>query len=114
MSYTVAEHAGVAGTHVVEVEGVLDVKAAPDLKAALEAAIERGTKILIVDLDQVKFIDSSAIGVLLAARERLLRAGGALEVACAERNVVRVLQIVGIETAGPAVAAPGRLAPPAG
>jgi anti-sigma B factor antagonist len=113
VSYTLGERAGAAGAHVVEVAGVLDVNAAPDLKETLETAIERGTSSVVVDLDEVTFIDSTAIGVLLAARQRLGRSGRTLEIVCMERNVVRVLQIVGMESGGGPAGSPGTLAPPA-
>jgi anti-sigma B factor antagonist len=98
MNYILGERAAPGGRHVIAVDGELDMSAAPDVKAAIGAAIERGATSVVVDLDEVTFIDSTAIGVLLAARERLLRSGGSFEIVCSEPNVVRVLEIVGMRT----------------
>ncbi|MGH2713080.1 MAG: STAS domain-containing protein [Thermoleophilaceae bacterium] len=98
MNYLLGHRAITAGRHLVVVGGELDVNAAPELRTALSEAIERGATTVVVDMGEVTFIDSTAIGVLLAARERLRPSGGALEVVCAEPNVVRVLEIVGMET----------------
>jgi anti-sigma B factor antagonist len=98
MNYILGERAGTAGTHVIAVDGELDLSAAPELRDAIGAAIGRGATTVVVDLNEVTFIDSTAIGVLLAARQRLLRSGGSLEVVCTEPNVVRVLEIVGMRS----------------
>jgi anti-sigma B factor antagonist len=96
VNYIVAERVTGAGIHVVAVDGELDMTAAPRLRDAIDAAIAAGAVTVVVDLDEVTFIDSTAIGVLLAARERMLRSGGSFELVCGEPNVLRVLEIVGM------------------
>lgn len=98
MNYILGERPAGPGRHLVAVDGELDMTAAPDLRDAIDSAIEAGAVTVVVDLNEVTFIDSTAIGVLLAARERMRRAGGSLEVVCGEPNVVRVLEIVGMRT----------------
>jgi anti-sigma B factor antagonist len=98
VNYILGERVTGAGRHVIAVDGELDLAAAPDLRRAIEAAIDAGAVTLVIDLNEVTFIDSTAIGVLLATRERLVRSGGSLEVVCVEPNVVRVLEIVGMRT----------------
>jgi anti-sigma B factor antagonist len=97
MTYLLGHRAVSAGEHLVVVGGELDLNAAPELKAALGDAIDRGATTVVVDLGEVTFIDSTAIGVLLGARERLRLSGGMLELVCVEPNVLRVLEIVGME-----------------
>jgi anti-sigma B factor antagonist len=96
VNYILGERVSAAGRHVIAVDGELDLTAAPDLRRAIEAAIDAGAIALVVDLNEVTFIDSTAIGVLLATRERLARSGGSLDIVCNEPNVVRVLEIVGV------------------
>jgi anti-sigma B factor antagonist len=96
MTYMLGQRAVTAATHVISVQGELDLNAAPDLKETVDASIEAGATTLVVDLNEVTFIDSTAIGVLMAARERLRRSGGSLDVLCAEPHVLRVLEIVGL------------------
>ena len=96
MNYILGERATASGRREIAVDGELDMNAAPDLRAAIEAAIDAGATRVVVDLSEVTFIDSTAIGVLLAARERLRRSGGSLDVVCVEPNVLRVLEIVGM------------------
>jgi anti-sigma B factor antagonist len=96
VNYIVGEPADAGGRRVVAAQGELDLAAAPDLRAAIETALEAGAHRLVVDLGEVTFIDSTAIGVLLSTRERLRRSGGSFELVCCEPNVLRVLEIVGL------------------
>ncbi|HEV3377908.1 MAG TPA: STAS domain-containing protein [Thermoleophilaceae bacterium] len=98
MSYILGHSAAEPGWYVITVGGECDLNAAPSLSVAVEAAFQRGVDTMVVDLKETTFIDSTAIGVLLAARERLRGSGGRFEVVCGTPNVVRVLEIVGVET----------------
>jgi anti-sigma B factor antagonist len=97
MSFILGHSAATPGWYVITVGGECDMNAAPSLSVAVEAAFRHGASTIVVDLNEVTFIDSTAIGILLAARERLRRSGGTFEVVCSVPAVVRVLGIVGVE-----------------
>jgi anti-sigma B factor antagonist len=97
VSYILGHSAATPGWYVITVGGECDMNAAPSLGVAVEAAFRHGAATLVVDLNETTFIDSTAIGILLAARERLRRSGGTFEVVCSVPAVVRVLGIVGVE-----------------
>jgi anti-sigma B factor antagonist len=63
------EHVG--GAVVVALAGELDLYNAGDVRTALLACSDEQPERLIVDLDRVTFIDSTALGVLIEARSRL-------------------------------------------
>ena len=98
MNYILGERETGAGRHAVSVDGELDMTAAPEFRDAIHAAIDAGASTVVVDLNEVTFIDSTAIGVLLGARERLRRSGGSLQIVCDEPNVVRILEIMGMRS----------------
>jgi anti-sigma B factor antagonist len=98
MSYILGHSAAEPGWYVITVGGECDMNAAPSLSVAFEAAFQRGASTIVVDLAGATFIDSTAIGILLAARERLVRSGGDFEVVCSVPAVTRVLEIVGVES----------------
>ena len=56
---------------VVRLAGELDLYNADAVRAALLAAVERSPQRLVVDLEGVRFIDSTALGVLIEARSKL-------------------------------------------
>jgi anti-sigma B factor antagonist len=59
------------GGVVIEVRGELDMATAPKLRECLNAVVERGPELIVVDLSRVDFLDSVALAVLLAARKAL-------------------------------------------
>ena len=84
---------------LVSVGGELDYGATPQLRRRLFASIDRGGRHLVLDLSNVTFIDSLAIGTLIAARARLREVGGgSLRVVCAGHNeqVLRMFDIVSV------------------
>ena len=79
--------------HVVAVRGEIDLFTAPELKSALSEAIESGHTRIVVDLTDTTFLDSTALGVLLASAQRLAARGGRLELMNASPAVRRVLDM---------------------
>jgi anti-sigma B factor antagonist len=61
------------GSCVLYVAGEVDLYAAPRLENELEDAIRSGAKHVLVDLNEVPFIDSSGLAVLLGAARKIGR-----------------------------------------
>jgi anti-sigma B factor antagonist len=80
-------------TAIFSVQGELDLHEAPELQDRIGAAIERGTRLIVVDLTKVTFIDSMALGVLLAASKRLRPSGGCLRLVVPNQNIRRIFEI---------------------
>lgn len=66
---------------ILELNGDLDVSSAPALQSALQEIIDAGGKQVVVNLAGVPFMDSSGLGVLVAAYRRLSAIGGQLALA---------------------------------
>jgi anti-sigma B factor antagonist len=86
------------GIAVVRAVGEIDVATAPQLRAFLAEVIstDRAAS-LSVDLDQVPFLDSTGIGVLISAHHRLAEGGGKLTLRHPCEAVARTLGIVGLD-----------------
>jgi anti-sigma B factor antagonist len=61
---------------VLSLAGELDLYNAEDVRGALLDACAGEPKVLIVDLGEVTFIDSTALGVLIEARSRMADRSG--------------------------------------
>lgn len=85
-----------AGTEVVRVVGDVDVASAPSVGEALQQAVGRATRAVVVDLAEVGFLDSSGVRTLLAAREAALATEVAIELRNLQPAVIRVLQVTGV------------------
>lgn len=84
-------------TLVVTPAGEADIFNVPDLRRALIEATGTGRSHLIVDLDQLTFMDASTLGLLVAARLRISATGGTLQVKCRTRRNRRLLFMTGLE-----------------
>jgi anti-sigma B factor antagonist len=76
--------------------GDLDLATAPALREALIEVL-RGCKSVVVDLEGVGFVDSAGIGILLGGLKRARSQGGELELVCTSRQVLRPLEIIGLD-----------------
>ena len=85
------------GGRRIVAEGEIDLAAAPSLEDAGSRAVEDGIKHLEVDLRETTFIDSTAIRSLLRIRDAMRDLGGQFVVRCAAGNVLRVLEIAGVD-----------------
>lgn len=87
-----------AQTTVVSVEGDLDLSTAPRLKWMLVDAVEQGHRRLVVDLSETTFMDSTALGVLVAVWRRL-EGGERLTVVCTRPDVLKIFEYAGMDGA---------------
>jgi anti-sigma B factor antagonist len=95
--YQIAHQAIAPDVHLVAVGGELDMKAAPELRGTIDRAFDGSVSLLVVDLTETTFIDSTAIGVLVAVHKRLTESGGSLELACTEPNLLRVFELTALD-----------------
>lgn len=79
------------------VEGELDLASAPRLRELLEAAAGGSPGgCLVVDVSRVRFLDCTAVGMLLEVRRRAERTGCDLRVSGASGMPLEVLEIAGV------------------
>ncbi len=96
--FTISTRELTLDTSVVAIEGELDLSAAPSLKWTLFDLIESAPTQLVVDLSSTSFMDSTALGVLLAFKRRFAREGG-LAIVCARSNVLKIFEFAGVDGA---------------
>jgi anti-sigma B factor antagonist len=80
---------------VVRLGGELDLYNADEVRAALTQAIDAGTERIVVDMSEVEFVDSTALGVLIEARSKVGRDG--LLLAAPQPEARRTLQVSGLD-----------------
>jgi anti-sigma B factor antagonist len=84
------------GSVVVRLAGELDLYNAHAVREALLACCDEEPERLVVDLSAVKFIDSTALGVLIEARTRMANRRGFL-LAAPGLETRRALEISGLD-----------------
>jgi anti-anti-sigma factor len=80
---------------VVRLGGDLDLYNVEQVRAALGGAVDRAPTRVVVDLEQVEFVDSTALGALVEARRGLGR--GAFRLAAPQPEVRRALEVSGLD-----------------
>jgi anti-anti-sigma factor len=85
-------------TAIITIEGELDLSTAPRLKWTLLDALETGHRQLVLDLSLTTFMDSTALGVLVAAKRKLTSADR-LAIVCPTPDVLRIFEYAGLDEA---------------
>jgi anti-sigma B factor antagonist len=86
-----------AGWVRVRLRGELDLAGAPTVSERLRGLRERGEPVLL-DLDELEFIDMSGLRVLVAAAQEASRDGWSFAVTRGSAQVRRLVGLVGLET----------------
>jgi anti-sigma B factor antagonist len=82
--------------HIIRLGGELDLYNADSVREALFTACDDGPERIVVDLSEVEFMDSTALGVLIEARSRLANRK-AFMLAAPGVETKRALQISGLD-----------------
>ncbi len=80
---------------VVSLSGRLDAYSAGDLEKKLDSLFEAAHIQLIINFEQLEYISSSGLRVLLAALKKVKRQHGDIKLACLKPNVKEVFNIAG-------------------
>ncbi|MGB6945327.1 MAG: ATP-binding protein [Bryobacteraceae bacterium] len=64
----------------------------PDLRAKMRAIVEEGVQELVIDLTDVRMVDSSGIGLLISAHNSLRKSGGTLAVIHASAEILELFR----------------------
>jgi anti-sigma B factor antagonist len=82
-------------TATIIVRGEIDVATAPQLRELLHDLVQRGSKQIVLDCRELRFLDSSGIGLLVATSKRL-GDGGSVVVDSPPDHVRKVLELTGV------------------
>jgi anti-sigma B factor antagonist len=91
-SVTLVESASDSFT-LVALAGEADVTNSAMLWDVLEAEVTKEPRTVVIDLGEVRFMDSSALHVILRANRMMARHGGVLALARPQETVARILSL---------------------
>ncbi len=92
----------VRGVPVLRTSGDIVLATAPRFRAALEEAVdvvertEGSEHVLVVDLRETEFMDSSGVATLIGSTEGLRKRGGAARLVSPSEPVRRMLEVTGL------------------
>jgi anti-anti-sigma factor len=94
---------------VLSLGGELDMANAPLLQRAIDDETLTRSSTIVLDLQQLQFIDSTGLRIILATRERCRELGGVFAVTPGSEQVQRLLSITGVGEHLRTVATPDEL-----
>jgi serine/threonine-protein kinase RsbW len=104
MSVFEITYADAPHTCIVTLVGDVDVSVVPELQVGLQEAMAGGCENVVLDLAEVTYADSSALGLLVWLDRRMLPQQGRLVLAGANSNVARILELSGLVTVASSIA----------
>ncbi|MET7995214.1 STAS domain-containing protein [Amycolatopsis sp. NPDC005232] len=87
-----------AGTTVVTAAGEIDTAVSDALRDELVAALEARPDVLVVDLSEVPFCDSSGLSVLIDVRGRATEAGIPFRIVTQQRGLLRPIGLLHLDS----------------
>jgi anti-sigma B factor antagonist len=81
---------------VIAVSGELDLASSPTLQEELERVSSSDAKLLIIDLRELDFMDSTGLSVLVRAHQRAEEQGRQLAMVKGPQQVQRLLSLTGV------------------
>jgi len=83
---------------LLAVRGETDLHSAPQLRRDLDEAMEATDGGVVLDLTDLELIDSTALGILMAAAGRMIEERRSLVLVVSLSHVLRVFAIVGLQS----------------
>ena len=98
-----------ADVALIAVSGELDIASAPELEQALDQIRPELTKLVIVDLRELEFMDSTGLSIIVRAHQRLSESDCELTLIKGQPQVQRLLDLTGVADRVRLFAEPGEL-----
>ncbi len=86
----------IKGGSLLSIQGEIDVYTSPKVKEAINALIDQNKYSIIVNLEEVRYIDSTGLGVLIGALKKLREHNGNINLVCSNPQIKKIFQITGL------------------
>ena len=81
---------------VIDVAGEVDVYTAPKLRETLIELVAQGSYHLVVNMEEVEFLDSTGLGVLVGGLKRVRAHDGSLRLVCTQERILKIFRVTGL------------------
>ena len=80
----------------VEIQGEIDVYTSPRVKETINELIENEHYQLLINLQKVRYIDSTGLGVLIGALKKVREHSGRILLVCTNPQIKKIFNITGL------------------
>jgi len=88
----------VNGVNIVEFTGNLDTNTAPEAENQINGLLDGGAAKILVNFENLNYISSAGLRVLLATAKKMMASGGSLKICALNSTVQEVFDISGFST----------------
>jgi anti-sigma B factor antagonist len=81
----------------LEIDGVLDALTVRDVQGTIDAVVADRPRRVVVDLEKLRLIDSSGVGILVSLFKRVKANGGTVVVTKAREQPLAVLKLLKLD-----------------
>ena len=81
---------------IVYVGGEIDVYTASKLRDKISELVAAGAYDIVVDMQQVEFLDSTGLGVLVGGLKKVRAHDGSLRLVCNQDRLLKIFRITGL------------------
>ena len=85
-----------ATASLVDVEGEIDVLTSPRLKSALAGVVDAGATTVVINLNRVRYMDSTGLGVIVSALKHVRGMGGTIVMTGLTPHLTKIFEITGL------------------
>ncbi len=86
------------GSEFILLDGDLDFHSSPDVRSELSKLVDRQTKLILIDLKKVGYIDSSGLATFVELFQKMKRYGGSLVLYNLAQSVRSVFEIAKLDS----------------
>lgn len=86
---------------VVTLRGEIDVYTAPRLREAITELVDDDATNIVLDMQQVDFLDSTGLGVLVGGLKRAKTKDGTLAIVATQQKILKIFDITGLNKVFP-------------
>ena len=80
---------------VVSVHGEIDLHTAPRVQTTIDEAVQNGIGVVVVDMSDIAFMDSTALSTFMRIKDTLQERGVSLRLATPSHAVERIFSVTG-------------------
>ena len=82
---------------IIHVKGEIDVYTCPQLRTLLTDLVQKGQVLLILNLENIQYIDSTGLGTIAHTARTIENSNGKVCVVCTKNQIKKIFEVSGLE-----------------
>ena len=82
---------------IIHVTGEIDVYTCPQLRTTLASLVDKGQNLLILNLENIQYIDSTGLGTIAHTARTIEATNGMVCVICTKNQIKKIFEVSGLE-----------------